>query len=124
MNATTPVLEQFRAWADAKGLDLAYTYDTERSRHVWLNPFTADLWEAWQAGESAYRQQAAEPALKPVGDVVVLRRKRDGGVSRLSRIMDRPKDLESCLLHWRDTYTDELWDIEVCRIFSKSKAPV
>jgi len=39
----------FEAWAKSKGHDVAYTYDTERSQHVWLNPMAADLWEAWQA---------------------------------------------------------------------------
>lgn len=43
----------FESWAKDKGYDTAYTYDTERSRHVWLNPMTADLWPAWL---SAYEQ--------------------------------------------------------------------
>lgn len=44
--------QRFRDWACAKGYDVAYTYDTERSRHVWLNPMTNDLWGAWQAASA------------------------------------------------------------------------
>ncbi len=41
--------ERFATWANGKGYDIAYTYDTERSRWVFFNPMTADLFEAWQA---------------------------------------------------------------------------
>lgn len=44
---TDPKREAFEKWARDKGYDVAYTYDTDRSRHVWLNPMTADLWSAW-----------------------------------------------------------------------------
>lgn len=54
---------RFRDWACAKGYDVAYTYDTERSRHVWLNPMTNDLWGAWQAAsaQSGWRPIAEAP---------------------------------------------------------------
>lgn len=39
----------FSTWAAGEGYDIAQTYDTERSRWVFLNPMTADLWKAWQA---------------------------------------------------------------------------
>jgi hypothetical protein len=41
--------EQFKAWAAREGYDTAHTYDTERSRWVWLSPMTADLRRAWLA---------------------------------------------------------------------------
>lgn len=40
---------RFRTWAEEEGRDIAHTYDTDRSRWVFLNPMTADLWQAWQA---------------------------------------------------------------------------
>lgn len=39
----------FSTWALREGYDIAQTYDTDRSRWVFLNPMTADLWKAWQA---------------------------------------------------------------------------
>jgi Lar family restriction alleviation protein len=39
----------FSTWAAGEGYDIAQTYDTERSRWVFLNPMTADLWKAWRA---------------------------------------------------------------------------
>lgn len=47
MEATT-----FRAWADGEGYDTAHNYDTERSRWVFFNPMTADLWKCWQAARA------------------------------------------------------------------------
>lgn len=47
----TKMPEPIRAFAEHandKGYDIAYTYDTERSRWVFLNPMTADLWRYWQ----------------------------------------------------------------------------
>lgn len=47
----TKMPEPIRAFAEhakAEGHDTAYTYDTERSRWVFLNPMTADLWRFWQ----------------------------------------------------------------------------
>lgn len=41
----------FAEWAGEKGHDTACTYDTERSRWVFLNPMTADLWKAWRASK-------------------------------------------------------------------------
>lgn len=41
--------QKFHAWALGKGYDVAQTYNTDRSRWVWLNPMTADLWAAWLA---------------------------------------------------------------------------
>ena len=43
---------RFKAWANDKGYDTAHTYDTERSRWVFFNPMTADLWESWRAALS------------------------------------------------------------------------
>jgi hypothetical protein len=40
---------EFSTWAGREGYDTAQTYDTERSRWVFLNPMTADLWKAWRA---------------------------------------------------------------------------
>ena len=57
--------EAFEAWAKARGMDVAYTYDTERSRHVWLNPMTADLWDAWQA-----RSALGAPAVQEDSEAV------------------------------------------------------
>ncbi|MGC4396033.1 hypothetical protein [Hydrogenophaga sp. T2] len=39
----------FEAWAGEAGYDTAHAYDTERSRWVFWNPMTHDLWQAWQA---------------------------------------------------------------------------
>lgn len=47
----------FEAWASVKGYDTAHTYDTERSRWVFFNPMTADLWKAWKAGRAQMAQQ-------------------------------------------------------------------
>ncbi len=44
--------ERFEAWAKEEGYDTANTYDTERSRWIWLNPMTADLWTCWRAALS------------------------------------------------------------------------
>lgn len=41
--------DNFMTWASEAGYDTAYTYDTERSRWLFLNPMTADLWDAWKA---------------------------------------------------------------------------
>ena len=49
MTDTNKERAEFEAWANGKGYDIAGTYDTDRSRWVWLNPMTADLWDAWQA---------------------------------------------------------------------------
>lgn len=49
MNLTPEQVKPFETWANDKGYDIAHTYDTERSRWVFLNPMTADLFEAWQA---------------------------------------------------------------------------
>lgn len=43
---------RFKEWANDKGYDTAHTYDTERSRWVFFNPMTADLWEAFRAAHS------------------------------------------------------------------------
>ena len=43
---------RFKAWANDKGYDTSHTYDTERSRWVFFNPMTADLWESWRAALS------------------------------------------------------------------------
>lgn len=43
---------RFKAWANDKGYDTAHTYDTERSRWVFFNPMTADLWGSWCAALS------------------------------------------------------------------------
>jgi len=43
----------FKAWAEKEGFDTANTYDTDRSKWVWLNPMTTDLWCAWTAALAA-----------------------------------------------------------------------
>lgn len=43
--------DAFQAWANREGYDTAYNYDTERSRWVFFNPMTADLWKAWRASK-------------------------------------------------------------------------
>ncbi|RYF31383.1 MAG: hypothetical protein EOO23_02780 [Comamonadaceae bacterium] len=53
MTNTEAMREQFDVWARNKGHDMAGTYDTERSRWVWLSPMTADLWGAWLASRSS-----------------------------------------------------------------------
>lgn len=42
------MIKQFIPWANANGYDTAHTYDTERSRWVFFNPMTIDLWKCWQ----------------------------------------------------------------------------
>jgi len=42
------VITKFIPWANANGYDTAHTYDTERSRWVFFNPMTIDLWKCWQ----------------------------------------------------------------------------
>lgn len=54
-------IEAFRAWANRAGYDTAHTYDTERSRHLFLNPMTADLWRAWRAAIAT--AQPVEPLI-------------------------------------------------------------
>lgn len=56
--------EAFEAWAKFCGRDTAHTYDTERSRWVFLNPMTADLWEAWNRRAALDR---APQQREPVG---------------------------------------------------------
>ena len=58
MNLTPEQVKQFEAWANGKGYDTAHTYDTERSRWIFLNQMTADLWTAWSAALSTQPQQA------------------------------------------------------------------
>lgn len=53
--------EAFATWANRAGYDTAHTYDTDRSRWVFLNPMTADLWAAWQA-RAALAQAQKEQA--------------------------------------------------------------
>lgn len=53
-------IRAFAEYANDKGYDIAYTYDTERSRWVFLNPMTADLWRFWLAS----REEAMEEAAK------------------------------------------------------------
>ena len=43
--------DAFQTWANREGYDTAYTYDTERSRWVFFNPMTADLFKAWRASK-------------------------------------------------------------------------
>ncbi|CAA2107743.1 hypothetical protein [Variovorax paradoxus] len=49
MTSATPITEAFEALAKSEGHDVAYTYDTERSRHIYLSPMTADLWRYYRA---------------------------------------------------------------------------
>lgn len=42
------MITKFIPWANANGYDTAHTYDTERSRWVFFNPMTIDLWKCWQ----------------------------------------------------------------------------
>jgi hypothetical protein len=79
MNLTPEQVKQFQAWADGKGYDIAHTYDTERSRWVFLNPMTADLFEAWQAA--------------------LLRSAGDGWISVLDEL---PPDREMVAVAWLD----------------------
>lgn len=44
-----PNFQEFLNWASRASYDTAYTFDTERSKWICLNPMTADLWKAWQA---------------------------------------------------------------------------
>lgn len=55
--------EPIRAFAEhakAEGHDTAYTYDTERSRWVFLNPMTADLWRYWQEATRQAMEQCGK----------------------------------------------------------------
>jgi hypothetical protein len=61
--------EQFEAWAKKEGFDTANTYDTDRSKWVWLNPMTTDLWCAW----SAARATPAQPVPSESEQVNLLR---------------------------------------------------
>lgn len=59
----TKMPEPIRAFAEhakAEGHDTAYTYDTERSRWVFLNPMTADLWRYWQEATRQAMERAAQ----------------------------------------------------------------
>lgn len=42
----------FMEWA-SEHYDTAHAYDTERSRWIFWNPMTADLWRCWQAARAA-----------------------------------------------------------------------
>jgi hypothetical protein len=44
-----PQLKEFVLWLKGAGYDTALTYDTERSKWLFLSPMAADLWKAWQA---------------------------------------------------------------------------
>lgn len=46
---STPTKVDFESWASDAGYDTAHTYDPERSKWVFLNPMTADLWKAYCA---------------------------------------------------------------------------
>lgn len=46
---TEEARKAFIAVANDRGYDTANAYDTERSRWVFFNPMTADLWAFWQA---------------------------------------------------------------------------
>lgn len=41
--------EAFESWANVNGYDVACTYYTDRSKWIFLNPVTADIWQVWQA---------------------------------------------------------------------------
>lgn len=53
LKPTTDNFKAFLAWASSHGYDCAYTYDTDRSKWLALNPMTADLWAAWQGAQAA-----------------------------------------------------------------------
>lgn len=53
-------IRAFAEYANDKGYDIAYTYDTERSRWVFLNPMTADLWRYWQEATRLAMERAAK----------------------------------------------------------------
>lgn len=67
--------QEFKIWAEKEGFDTANTYDTARSKWVWLNPMTTDLWCAWKAARASQPAgdlQAAILALPlpdPAGDI-------------------------------------------------------
>lgn len=67
--------EPFATWANRAGYDTAHTYDTDRSRWVFLNPMTVDLWTAWQARAALAPAAQAEPVtvLKTADGVIDLR---------------------------------------------------
>lgn len=46
---TEEARKAFIAVANDRGYDTAHAYDTDRSRWVFFNPMTADLWAFWQA---------------------------------------------------------------------------
>ena len=58
--------DEFEALAKSEGHDLAYTYDTERSRHVYLSPMTADLWRYFQAATERAAKKEREECAKLV----------------------------------------------------------
>lgn len=60
--------EQFKEWANREGYDTANTYDTDRSKWLWLNPMTVSLWAAWQAAsqESAPVENELPPLPEPL----------------------------------------------------------
>jgi len=68
--------ESFRIWAEGKGYDMACTYDTARSRHIWLSPMTADLWESWQAAQSVPIAKTADDEFEILGEIA-----ESGGLS-------------------------------------------
>ena len=73
---------RFKAWANDKGYDTAHTYDTERSRWVFFNPMTADLWESWRAALSQPSTEQGwisvdERLPKPFEDVLIYPRPTD-----------------------------------------------
>lgn len=51
--------ERFKTWANGEGYDVAYAYDSERSRYVCWNPVTADLWRAWRGAVQATKDLAS-----------------------------------------------------------------
>lgn len=53
---------RFIEWAGREGYDTANSYDTDRSRWVFFNPMTADLWRAWLASRKEALEEAAQIA--------------------------------------------------------------
>lgn len=69
----TKMPEPIRAFAEhakAEGHDTAYTYDTERSRWVFLSPMTADLWRYWHEATRQAMERAAEVSDQQIEDAL------------------------------------------------------
>lgn len=94
-------VENFKVWASERGLDIAHAYDSERSRWVFWNPMTADLWDAWKARASLASPAAPHPA-QQAGDMVMVPR------VPTEEMMYRGGEATSGLVDWgADSFPDD-----------------